>query len=205
MERKTPKPKFHYSKMEQMQKAADRDKFEIQAFGPCQSSVIFRSKYETFKEAWQACTIGDWMIWLALALNAEAKLIMRTNIKCALTVAKFMQPTQINAIATGIGFLQNEFSVQTLELVHKKAYQINLDIIPAVPARRIRQVKISAMAAYKAIDIYTNLYDFTGVPSITARAMQIESKELGEQNEKETSNICRELLTDFVFEKLSIK
>ena len=48
--------------------------FEIEKYNPCPEAVEFRSKFSSFKEAWDACPRGDWMLWLAYKLKVDDRL-----------------------------------------------------------------------------------------------------------------------------------
>ena len=44
---------------------------EIEKFNPCREALVFRSQYSSFKEAWEACPRGDWMLWIAQKLDVD--------------------------------------------------------------------------------------------------------------------------------------
>lgn len=45
---------------------------EIEKFNPCEDALEFRKQYPSFKEAWNNCQRGDWMIWIAKKLDVDA-------------------------------------------------------------------------------------------------------------------------------------
>lgn len=55
---------------------------EILKFNPCIEAVNFRSKFNSFEEAWNNCHRGDWMLWIAARLNIDFKLLTKAKAKC---------------------------------------------------------------------------------------------------------------------------
>ena len=64
---------------------------EIEKFEPCFKAVEFRKQYDTFKEAWEACPRGDWMLWIAGKLELDKRLLVLTSAHCANTVRHLME------------------------------------------------------------------------------------------------------------------
>ena len=64
---------------------------EIEKFEPCFKAVEFRKQYDTFKEAWEACPRGDWMLWIAEKLELDKRLLVLTSAHCANTVRHLME------------------------------------------------------------------------------------------------------------------
>src|SRR5438445_571411 len=81
------------------------EQFEISKFSPCDDAIEFRSQYATFKEAWENCPRGDWMLWIAKKLDIDIKILTKAKAKCALTVRHLMKDQRsINACEIALKF-----------------------------------------------------------------------------------------------------
>ncbi len=72
---------------------------EIEKYNPCIEAVEYRKEFKTFKEAWENCHRGDWMLWLAYRLKVNHRKLTLAKAYCAETVIHLMKDERsINAV-----------------------------------------------------------------------------------------------------------
>ena len=63
----------------------------LKDYEPCKEAYEFYKEHKDFKEAWNSCPRGDWMLWVAYRLKIDKKLLLLTSVKCARTVQHLMK------------------------------------------------------------------------------------------------------------------
>ena len=145
---------------------------EIEKYRPCTEALRFRMQYQTFKEAWQACPRGDWMLWIAQRVGVDLRTITRAKALCALTVRHLMKDERsIKACEVALKFADGEATREELDAAADDA-------------------DAAAYAAYA--DAAAAAYAVAAVADADARI----------KSQQQTADICREHLTSAVFEKL---
>lgn len=100
---------------------------EIEKFNPCEEALEFRKQYSTFKEAWENCPRGDWMLWIAKKLNVDLRPLTLAKVRCASTVRHLMRDQRsINALDVALKFANGEF-VQNAYNPFKKVFERVID------------------------------------------------------------------------------
>lgn len=77
---------------------------EIDKYNPCPDAVEFRNQYGSFKEAWENCPRGDWMLWIASKCGVSLEVLAKAKALCALTVKHLMKEVSINACEVALRF-----------------------------------------------------------------------------------------------------
>jgi hypothetical protein len=161
----------------------------LRALDACGDSKIW-CKYNdivSLEQAWQQCKRGDWLLWLAHTLGVDKRKLILAKAKCAATVLHLMMYERSKkavevAIKYGVGEATEE------ELVAAYGYVTS----------RHTSLYADAAAAY--------VFFKDGYASATAVSAAWASESLGsdawEANRKETADICREVLTESVLEKI---
>ena len=122
-------------------------KTEIEKYRPCQEAVDFRKQFKTFKEAWENCDRGDWMLWIASKLNVNQRKLTLANGYCAKTVIHLMKDERSKyAVKVAIGYGRHKFSKDELVAAYNTAY--------AAAAAADDDAADAAYAAY-ALQIYS--------------------------------------------------
>ena len=177
---------------------------EIEKFNPCREALVFRSQYSSFKEAWEACPRGDWMLWIAQKLEVDLMPMTKAKALCALTVRHLMKdPRSINACEVALRFadglatrdeLDNAtdaadasaadaaYAAADAAAASAAAYAADASAADAAYAAAVAAAAYAAYAAAKA-DAYA-----------ASNAAKID-------NQNKTADICREVLTKYVMEK----
>jgi len=160
-------------------------KTEITKYDPCSEAVEFRNGFKTFKEAWENCPRGDWMLWLASRSGVNIRILTYAKALCAETVIHLMKDKRsINAVKVAKRFGKYRATKEEL----KNATYAAADATYAADA---------ADATYAAADAtYAAAYaTYAAADADAAR----------KENQLQTADICRKHLTKAVFSKLKIK
>ena len=182
---------------------------EILKFNPCEEAVEYRKKHNSFKEAWENCPRGDWMLWIASKLEIDFRKLTLAKARCAKTVIHLMKDERsIRAVEVAESYGNCEASLK--ELKSAAAYAA-----AAYAAAAYVAYANAAYAAYAAADsdadaayaadyaaaatvaeVYATYVYITDVANADADAVE-------KNNQLETANICKQLLTDLVIEKIN--
>ena len=170
---------------------------EIEKYHPCSEALRFRMQYQTFKEAWQACPRGDWMLWIAQKVGVDLRTLTRAKALCALTVRHLMKDERsVRACEVALKFADGEATREELDAAYADA----------------------AAAAYAADDAYAAAYAATDAAYAAADAAyaaaaaayaaddadDADDADARIKSQQQTAEICREHLTSAVLEKLNL-
>ena len=159
----------------------------IERYDPCLSSIPFLRKFDAFEDAWKKCPRGDWMLSAAKLLEVDIRALTLAKGLCANTVRHLMEDQRsIPAVDAAIAFGRGEIDEEELRdyahtaaaaaaAAYAAAYAAAADAADAAAA--------AAAAAYEAAD------------SDPVSALR--------ESRKQTADICREVLTGAVMEKLA--
>ena len=91
-------------------------KYEISKYNPCPEAIIFRAKYDSFEEAWNACERGDWMLWLAQQIKVDLRVLTLAKARCAELVMELMKGERSRkAVLVAIAFGQGKATRKELD------------------------------------------------------------------------------------------
>ncbi|KKN76436.1 hypothetical protein LCGC14_0371220 [marine sediment metagenome] len=162
-------------------------------------------RFDTPQKAWQASHSGDWMLWLAQRLNINKRLLTLAKGKCAETVLHLMKDDRSKAaINAAIDYGNGLIDDRQLTIVSCAAGGAAGELAESSSA------EFSAHAADIASclfgDSYYSAY-YAAKASAEANAdsyyASTQPDEVArKRNELTTANICRDILTESVFEKL---
>ena len=81
---------------------------DIEKFNPCREAVKYRRKFKTFREAWDNCNRGDWMLWIASEYGVSFRKLTLAKGYCANTVRHLMKDERsIKAVDLAISYGSN--------------------------------------------------------------------------------------------------
>jgi hypothetical protein len=197
-------------------------KFDITRFYPCDEGMEYYESKASFKEAWNDCKRGDWMLWIAAKLEIDRKLIVKAAALCANTVRHLMKDKRsTDAIDACLRYAAGEIGKSELENYAAAAYSAYAAEYAAYAAEYADRAAYSAAdsaydsayyapeaarAAYAARDAadaagaaasYSAYFDNSVAASAAAHASAARTA-----NRLLTANICREQLTEAVMEKV---
>ena len=149
---------------------------KLEKTGACREAILYVKEQENYVKAWQNCPRGDWMLWIAAKLKVDKRLLTLAKGKCAETVLHLMRDQRSKdavraAIDYGHGIISDE----------------QLRITAAAAAAAYTAAAYAACAAYAAANAAAAAYD-AAYAACAAR----------KQNQLQTANICREILTEVV-------
>ena len=148
----------------------------IERFTPCRDGLEYYNSQPDFEIAWNNCHRGDWMLWMANELDVDNKILTLAKGKCAETVIHLMKDQRsIDAVKSAIDFGN--------ELIDKD------------------QLNAAYTAAGTAYTAAGNTADAAACAAADA-ADDDDADDAIKENQLKTANICREILTETVMEKL---
>lgn len=169
------------------------NKFEISTFSPCKESIEFRKQFPDFKSAWENCPRGDWMLWIAQKLDVDKLKLITAKALCANTIRHLMKDERsIKAVDVAILFGQGKATIKELKDAADNAYTV-------VDATNTNHAA-SAASIYSVIAAYTAA-SVDSIYSVTVTGIYTDCDEKT-KNQLQTADICREILTEVVFEAI---
>lgn len=169
--------------------------FDLKKLNPCSYGIEFVKNCNDIFDAWNKCQRGDWMLWLASKLKIDHRLLILAKGKCAETVLHLMEDDRSKgAVKAAI-----EYGNRLLNLDQLQAYTADSAYISDDASDAASVAAAAANAVY--VDVYVAVYAdvYVGDADAASDAAYAAKKE----NQLKTANICRELLTDAVFEKIN--
>jgi hypothetical protein len=188
-------------------------KFDLTQFDPCEDALIFYNNYDSFEDAWNACPRGDWILWIAAKLKVDHRILTLAKSRCARTVIHLMEDERsMNAVEVselyGLGKASKEELMKATKGA-KKAY-ISYAASAAFSAAAFsaafsdEAAFYSAAAAFSAADFSAA---FSAAADFSAAAVAAEAAGYAatakSTNQQQTSDICREILTESVFKQIN--
>ena len=111
------------------------EKFNLNQFKPCKEALAYYAEKKTFKEAWEDCERGDWMLWIALKLQVEKRVFTLTKGKCAELVIHLMKDERSkNAVRVAIAYGEGKATDEELKTAAAAAYAAAADAADAYAA-----------------------------------------------------------------------
>ena len=168
---------------------------EIEQYKPCLLGLAYRKKYASFKEAWEQCSRGDWMLWIAAKIAIDIKLLTLAKGYSAKTVYHLMTDDKSkNAVIAAINFGRGLITLAELKESADAAADVAADVAYAAAA---------AAAADAAADVAADAN--AAAAAADANAADANAAAAAKtKNQKKTADICRKYLTKAVFAALNI-
>jgi hypothetical protein len=165
---------------------------KLEKFHACNEAILYVKSQRNATLAWQNCPRGDWMLWIASRLKVDERLLTLTKGKCAETVLHLMKDQRSrdavkSAIDYGNGIINKDQLKNATDAAYAAAYAA-ADVAAAAAAYAAADA--AAADAYADADAaYAAAYAAADVAAAVAAK---------KQNQLQTADICRELLTDAV-------
>jgi hypothetical protein len=205
-------------------------KKDISKYNPCEQGREFYKQFDTFNEAWKACPRGDWMLWMAGRLGVDRRTITLASALCANTVRHLMKDERsTKAVDAAISFGRGEIDNKNLFAAAADAAAVEAVAYAAYAAADAADAAAAYAAAYAAADAaYAAAYAAAAAAADAAAADDVyaaaavaaavvaaaaaaaaaavaaaDAAAAATENKKETAEICREILTEKVFELIN--
>jgi hypothetical protein len=175
-------------------------KLDIKKFNPCKEGLAYYKSKPSFAEAWKDCHRGDWMLWMASRLGVDGRILTRAKALCANTVRSLIRDKRITgAIDAALRYADGEIDGEELDGFAKRAGDAYKSAVFAKSSED-RAVRV-------ALAVFGNYILAYEVASEASYARYLDaplktSIDKKQENERQTANICREVLTDAVMEKV---
>lgn len=171
-------------------------KTEIEKYGPCSGAVEFRKQFNTFQEAWEACPRGDWMLWIAKKVGVDKRTLTLAKGLCADTVVHLMKDQRSrNAVTVAIAYGNGNASEEELADAAYAAYDAAADAAASAAYAAANAAYATAAAAYATYSAAEAAAE-ADYSAYDAAAYAAAKK----QNQNQTADICREVLTENVMQ-----
>ena len=172
---------------------------EIEKYNPCIEAVDYRSKFNTFEEAWNNCERGDWMLWIAQKVGVDLRTLTKAKVKCAMLVQHLMKDERsTEALKVALDYSEGNATIEELynasasaNTAATAAYVDAAFSAFSISATRADASAYAATAAAAAATAGATAAYATAYLTTTASVTQAELL-------KEASEICREELTNEV-------
>ena len=189
---------------------------EIEKYKPCIEAIKYRKKFKTFKEAWDNCPRGDWMLWIAAKLEVNHRQLTLAKAYCTETVIHLMKDERsIQAVKVAKRYGRNRATKGQLKDAADAAadaYDVYADAAAyAAYDAAYAACAADAYAAYDAAyaacaacaaDAYA-AYDACAADAADAyAACAADAADAKRDNQKLTADICRKYLTEHVMKKI---
>lgn len=181
---------------------------EILRFDPCDDAVDYLATQLDLKSAWENCTRGDWMAWVATQIGVSKRTIILAGSLYTKTAYHLMSEEAKKAVDFAEKYGRGQSTEEEFETTKKVACAaaISAGFLAYSNFDRF----LADFAAVFSYAVYTA--DFTPVFAYTTKSAYFEAKSKGldpekakEENLVKTADICREVLTKEVFEILNIE
>jgi regulator of protease activity HflC (stomatin/prohibitin superfamily) len=179
-------------------------KYEIDKYDPCIDAIRFRSRYQTFEDAWNNCERGDWMLWIAQRVGVDIRTLTLAKALCAKTVIDLMKDHRsINAVNVAERFGRGEADEDELRSAAHAASSVAAasSSAYAAAASAADYASASSSAAAAAAADYFSAASSAASASASAAASRFLFFPVL-KNRKQTADICREILTKDVLSKI---
>ena len=104
----------------------------LESLNACRDAIIFSKQFKTPKEVWENCPRGDWMLWIAVKLKVNKRLLTLAKGKCAETVIHLMKDQRSkDAVKAAIDYGENRINDQELKIAYAAAYAAAADAAAA--------------------------------------------------------------------------
>jgi hypothetical protein len=188
-------------------------KFDLTQFNPCEDGLIFYDNYDSFEDAWNACARGDWMLWIAARLKVDYRILILAKSRCARTVIHLMEDERsMNAVEVSELYGLGKASKEELMKADKGAKDAYIASASASASGYTASASYAAAAASASSSdsFYSaSAYDAAVAAFYSASAAYTSSASAGyaatakSNNERQTADICREILTESVFKQIN--
>jgi hypothetical protein len=202
-------------------------KFDIKKFSPCENGLVYYNSKSSFEEAWNDCEYGDWMLWIAYRLGVDERTFTRAKVLCANTVRHLMTDKRsTEAVDAALRYANGEIRKDELNVyvdAASDAYNAAYVVVAAAANRAYAAAAaaanaaaaataaaataaITTSAAIAASSAVANAAANTLASAVNYTAGYEELEDCAhvakETNRRQTADICREVLTEAVFEKI---
>ncbi|NET30668.1 MAG: hypothetical protein F6K19_01520 [Cyanothece sp. SIO1E1] len=167
-------------------------------------------KYNSPKDFWEKCESGELMLWIASKFGIDEKLLFKTKALCAKTVLHLMEDERSKTtVQATLDYADNKISKKDLKIASDASLNAANKTFTGGYAGYAGYA--AARAAFLASDTdylaSATIYFVVDAASYSAaykspNTAYTADADARKKNQLATANICREILTDAVMEKV---
>jgi vacuolar-type H+-ATPase subunit D/Vma8 len=177
-------------------------KFDLRQFDICKPPLDFYDNYDSFEDAWNACPRGDWMLWIAHKLKVDHRILTLAKSRCARTVIHLMKDKRsINAVEISELYGLGKATEEELHKAYQAASSASSSATAAYDSAFYASYAASA-TAYSSSASYAAIAT-VAYATATATATAAIAAIAKLNNQQQTADICREILTESVFKHIN--
>ena len=179
-------------------------KFDITQFKPCDKGLEYYEGKSSFEKAWNDCPRGDWMLWIAAMLRIDERTLTRAKALCANTVRHLMKDERsTDAIDAALRYSNYEIDREELNKYADAADDAIADAAndAATAAAAAANTTYAAYVAARAAAYAADAAAYVAARASAYVAARAAADAI-QENRQQTADICRDILTDAVFEKI---
>jgi len=157
---------------------------KLEKINACCEAREWVATQKNYKEAWQNCERGDWMLWLAKRLDVDDRKLTLAKFKCANQVRHLMKDSR---------------SIAALDAAERYGNgEINRDELNTATAAAYAAYAAAAAAAYADAAAYAAYADAAAYAAYAAYADAAYAADARKESLKRSADFCREILTEEV-------
>jgi hypothetical protein len=187
-------------------------KFDLRILRPSQELLDFYDKYDSFEDAWNACPRGDWMLWIAGRLEIDRRIFILAKSRYARTVIHLMKDKRSrDAVEVSEQYGLGKATKEELMRADKRAKDayiaaaVYASADPTDCASAATSSAAYAAATFGYDAFYASFYasSYASFYAVYASSSSATDAVIAKSNnQQQTADICRELLTKEIFNKL---
>jgi len=180
---------------------------KLQETGACIEAVKYVQSCRNYRQAWNKCERGDWMLWIANRIGVDDKTLTHAKYLCANQVRHLMKDKRsIAALNACKDYVEGKITRKRLDTYADAAYAdaayAAAADAAAAAAYAAYAAAAAAYAAYAAADAADAAYAAAAAAYAAAAAAYAAAYDAAIRKEllKKSADICRKILTEAVFE-----
>jgi hypothetical protein len=185
-------------------------KFDLTQFNVCEDGLIFYDNYDSFEDAWNACPRGDWMLWIAAKLKVDHRILTLAKSRCARTVIHLMEDEKSrNAVEVSEQYGLGTATKEELHKAYQDAFSSSSAYASSAYASSYAAFYAASADAFSACDAaaFSASAAFSAAFSASVASAAYDKAVVATtakvNNERQTADICREILTELVFKHIN--
>jgi len=174
---------------------------KLEKINACCEAREWVATQKNYKEAWQNCERGDWMLWLAKRLDVDDRKLTLAKFKCANQVRHLMKDSRsIAALDAAERYGNGEINRDELNTATAAAYAAYAAAAAAAYADAAAYAAYAdaAAAAYADAAAYAAYADAAAYAAYAAYADAAYAADARKESLKRSADFCREILTEEV-------
>lgn len=171
---------------------------KLEKIDACSNAIEWVATQKNYKEAWQNCERGEWMLWLAKMLKVDDRKLTLAKFKCANQVRHLMKdPRILAALDAAEKYGNGEISRDELDMAAAAAYAAYAATYDA--AAYAAYATYAAIYAAPATAAYVAAADAASAAAAAYAAYAAADDATAKKESlKKSAEFCREILTDDV-------